>query len=147
MVKQISVFLENRAGQLADITRVLAEAGIDVRALNIAETADYGLIRIIADRPKAAVGALEKAGYVATTNDMVAFCVPDEKGALSKVLKVLASENIGLSYLYSIFSMSHGKAVMIMKVRDPERVEEILRNNGFHVSDAPELGITEEAEK
>lgn len=144
MVKQISVFLENRAGQLADITEVLAKAKIDVRALNIAETADYGLIRIIADRPAKAVRELEKAGYLATTGDMVAFCVPDEAGALAKVLRLLAEENVCLSYLYSIFSLSRGKAAMIMKVKEPEAVERILTENGIHVAGCDELGITEE---
>lgn len=141
MIKQISVFLENKPGQLADITGVLAKAKIDVRALNIAETVDYGLIRIIADQPEKAVKALEKAGFVANTIDVVAFCVPDKAGALSTVLSVLADADIGLSYLYSIFSMSDGKAAMIMKVAEPEQVEKILTKAGVHVAEPAELGI------
>ena len=93
-IHQISVFLENRAGQLADITAVLAENGINLRAIHIAETSDYGVLRIIVDRPQQAAAILLEHGFILSMTPVLAVVVPDVPGSLSKVLAVLAQEGI-----------------------------------------------------
>lgn len=140
-IYQISVFLENRAGQLAEITSTLAEHGVDLRAINIAETLDYGVLRVIADDPRRAAAILSEQGYVVHPTPVVAAAVPDQPGGLNKVLCVLAKENIDIEYMYSVFGQSDGMAYMIFRVQDPEHLAEVLTGNGIKVPDGPEMGI------
>ena len=141
MIRQISVFLENRAGQLADITGVLAAAGIDIRALNIAETADYGLLRIIAADCTGTAEVLKEHGYVTSVTEVVTIAVPDRPGALAEALKVLEQNQVDVQYMYSIFSRREGKAYMVMKLGDPAAAEKILTENGILVASGKELEI------
>ena len=130
-VTQISVFLENRAGQLSNITRVLSENGVDLRAINIAETQDYGVLRIIpADAQKASSVLLEN-GFIMAMTPVIAVAVPDRPGGLNSLLEALAEENIGIEYMYSVFSMNSGEALMVLQVGEAERVSEILSTKGF----------------
>lgn len=130
-VTQISVFLENRAGQLSNITRVLSENGVDLRAINIAETQDYGVLRIIpADAQKASSVLLEN-GFIMAMTPVIAVAVPDRPGGLNSLLEALAEENIGIEYMYSVFSMNSGEALMVLQVGEAEKVSEILSTKGF----------------
>lgn len=130
-VTQISVFLENRAGQLSNITRVLSENGVDLRAINIAETQDYGVLRIIpADAQKASSVLLEN-GFIMAMTPVIAVAVPDRLGGLNSLLEALAEENIGIEYMYSVFSMNSGEALMVLQVGEAEKVSEILSTKGF----------------
>lgn len=130
-VTQISVFLENRAGQLSNITRVLSENGVDLRAINIAETQDYGVLRIIpADAQKASSVLLEN-GFIMAMTPVIAVAVPDRPGGLNSLLEALAEENIGIEYMYSVFSMNSGEALMVLQVGEVEKVSEILSTKGF----------------
>ena len=130
-VIQISVFLENRAGQLSNITRVLSENGVDLRAINIAETQDYGVLRIIpADAQKASSVLLEN-GFIMAMTPVIAVAVPDRPGGLNSLLEALAEENIGIEYMYSVFSMNSGEALMVLQVGEAEKVSEILSTKGF----------------
>lgn len=141
ILQQISVFLENRAGQLAQITGLLSENGIDLRALNIAESADYGVLRLIASEPKRAEELLRQHETLVSLTPVVAVTVPDRPGGLCTVLKVLASANIDVSYMYSIFGQMNGMANMIFRVDDPEAMEELMKKNGLYLADAVDLGI------
>ena len=130
-VTQISVFLENRAGQLSNITKVLSDNGVDLRAINIAETADYGVLRLIpADAQKASAVLLEN-GFIMAMTPVIAVAVPDRPGGLNSLLEALAEENIGIEYMYSVFSMNSGEALMVLQVGEAERVSEILSTKGF----------------
>ena len=130
-VTQISVFLENRAGQLSNITKVLSENNIDLRAINIAETQDYGVLRIIpADAQKASAVLLEN-GFIMAMTPVIAVAVPDRPGGLNSLLEALAEENIGIEYMYSVFSMNSGEALMVLQVGEAEKVSEILSTKGF----------------
>lgn len=140
-VKQLSVFLENRAGQLAEITALLSENGVDLRAINIAETADYGVMRIIADNARLAASVLSENGFILSVNDVIAVTVPDEKGALSKVLDLMATNGVDVEYMYSVFSRKNGSASMIFRVNDNEKLVEILKANGIGTADAKDLEI------
>ena len=130
-VIQISVFLENRAGQLSNITKVLSENNIDLRAINIAETQDYGVLRIIpADAQKASAVLLEN-GFIMAMTPVIAVAVPDRPGGLNSLLEALSEENIGIEYMYSVFSMNSGEALMVLQVGEAEKVSEILSTKGF----------------
>ena len=140
-IQQISVFLENRAGQLAEITGILADKGIDMRAINIAETSDYGVVRLIVnDAPKAA-GILLEQGFVLTMTPVVAISVADQPGGLAAVLKLLAPAGIDVEYMYSIFGQIDGRAHMIFRVGDPAKFASLMEENGIETISAEHLGI------
>lgn len=127
MVEQISVFLENRAGQLSEITNILFENDIDIRALYISETTDYGVLRIIVTESQKAAEALSQSGMIVSTVQVTAISVPDEPGGLGKFLKVLAEKNIDISYMYSVFGHSDERAHMVFKVHDTDSLENVLK--------------------
>ncbi len=138
---QISVFLENKPGELASITRVLSENHIDLRALTIAETSDYGILRLITDDTDRACGILLGAGFILSKNEVTAVTVPDEPGGLAKVLSVLADAGIDVRYMYSIFGKQQGSAHMIFRFDEPEKARAVLEEQGISFTDAAELGI------
>ena len=140
-IHQISVFLENRAGQLAEITALLAQNGVDLRAINIAETSDYGVLRLIASHEPEACRVLRENGFIFSTNDVVAVGVPDAPGGLSTLLQLLAENSIDIHYMYSIFGQPNGMAYMILRVAAPAEASSLLCANGMHLADAAELGI------
>jgi len=130
-VTQISVFLENRAGQLSNITKVLSDNGVDLRAINIAETADYGVLRLIpADAQKASAVLLEN-GFIMAMTPVIAVAVPDRPGGLNSLLEALSEENIGIEYMYSVFSSNSGEALMVLQVGEAEKVAEVLAKHEF----------------
>ena len=140
-IHQISVFLENRAGQLAEITSVLAEHNIDLRAIHIAETKDYGVLRMIADKPQEASTVLLEQGFILSMTPVVAVVVPDKPGGLAAVLSVLGRENIDVEYMYSVFGQTNGQAIMIFRVADVEQLCGVLQQNGITPSSEADLGI------
>lgn len=130
-LKQISVFLENRTGQLAEITSILAANNIDLRALHISETSDYGVLRLIASEWEKAEKVLNEKEIVSKISSVIAVSVPDKPGGLCSLLNVLSDNNIDISYMYSVFGKHNGGANMVFKVADVENVEKILQENGF----------------
>ena len=140
-VHQISVFLENRAGQLSEITQVLAEQGIDMRAISIAETADYGVLRLIVDRPQATTTLLLEHGFILSMTPVTVVAVPDQPGGLAPVLQLIAEANIDIEYMYSLFTHTDGKAYMVFLVSDDEAFAATLRRHGIEPVGAGELGI------
>ena len=140
-IHQISVFLENRAGQLAEITGVLAKKGIDLRAINIAETSDYGVLRLIADKPQEAAATLLEQGFILSMTPVVAVSVPDVPGGLAGVLDILAKENIDVEYMYSVFGQVDGLAHMVFRVADTEKLIAVLRANNVEPISGENLGI------
>ena len=139
-VKQISVFLENRPGTLNEMTKVLADNQIDMRALSVSETKDFGIARIIVDDVFAATNTLKKEGYVASLTPVLAYAVPDEPGGLNKLLAVFAEENINIEYMYAILSSSE-HAYMIFRVADTVRAEAAMRGRGFKGISQDEMSI------
>lgn len=141
MVHQISVFLENRAGQLAEITKVLAENGIDLRAISIAETADYGILRLIVDDAQKATTILLNHGYILSMTPVLAIAVSDQPGGLVPVLEVLAEGHIDIEYMYSLFTHIEGKAYMVFRVSEEKKFVELLQAHGITPCTSEELGI------
>ena len=140
-VHQISVFLENRAGQLSEITQVLAEQGIDMRAISIAETADYGVLRLIVDRPQATTTLLLEHGFILSMTPVTVVAVPDQPGGLAPVLQLIAEANIDIEYMYSLFTHTDGQAYMVFRVSDDESFTATLKSHGIEPVGTEDLGI------
>ncbi|MGN0444697.1 MAG: ACT domain-containing protein [Acutalibacteraceae bacterium] len=139
MVQQLSVFLENRAGELSEITNILYENDIDIRALFIAETTDYGVLRLIVTDTEKAKKALSQKEIITSQVAVTAVSVPDQPGGLGKLLKLLAEKNIDISYMYSVFGQADGQAHMIFRVHDTDKLEETLRENGIKTETIEDL--------
>ena len=140
-ITQISIFLENRAGQLSEITKILSENSIDLKALNIAETADYGILRIISDDSDKAAKLLRDNGFIVTETPVAAAAVPNKAGGLNDLLNIISKEEIDIEYMYSVFGQKDGLAYMIFKVKDVEAFISVLEKYFITVADNSELGI------
>jgi len=135
MVEQVSVFLENSTGRLAELTRALGEADIDMHALMVADTESFGVVRIICDTPQAARALLERLGFSVTLTSVLAVEVPDRPGGLASVLEALGRAGKNVEYAYCFVEPSGDAAVDVLKVDDPS-AEDVLRAAGFTVLDA-----------
>jgi hypothetical protein len=132
-IKQISVFLENNAGRLGEVTRVLANADINIRAISIADTADFGILRLIVDKSDAAILALNEAGFTTRLTNVVAIEIGDTPGSLAKVMELFQSSKVNIEYLYASLEGKIGKAVVIFKLEDFERGLKLVTDNGLSV--------------
>lgn len=141
MINQISVFLENRSGQLLEITSILKDANINMRAISIAETNEYGIIRLITDQPEYTVEVLKKEGFVAAMSEVLVVPVLDKVGGLNAMLKVMADENVNIQYMYSIFEKNNDETYMAINVDDPEKVTEVLEKHDMKPVMPSEIGI------
>jgi hypothetical protein len=130
-IKQISVFLENSAGRLGEVTKVLADAGINIRAISIADTADFGILRLIVDKSDQAIAALNKAGFTTRLTDVVAVEIGDTPGSLAKVMELFQKSNVNIEYLYASLEGKLGKAVVIFKMENFEQGLKIVTDNGL----------------
>lgn len=139
-ITQISIFLENRAGQLSEITKILSENSIDLKALNIAETADYGILRIISDDSDKAAKLLRDNGFIVTETPVAAAAVPNKAGGLNDLLNIISKEEIDIEYMYSVFGQKDGLAYMIFKVKDVEAFISVLEKYFITVADNSDLG-------
>ena len=141
MVYQISVFLENRAGQFAEITKILADNGIDLRAISIAETEDYGILRMIVDNAEKTTAILMQHGYLLSMTPVLVIAIPDQPGGIAPVLAILAEGNIDIEYMYSLFTHIEGKAYIVFRVAEAEKFIQLLSSHGIAPSTNEELGI------
>jgi hypothetical protein len=134
-IKQISVFLENNAGRLGDVTRVMAQANINIRAISIADTADFGILRLIVDKNDTAVEALVNAGFTTRETNVIAVEVNDVPGGLAKVMELFQKSQVNIEYLYASLEGQTGKAVVIFKLQDNEKGLKIVKENNLSVID------------
>lgn len=137
-VKQISVFIENKQGALADVTRYIANHNVNLRALSIADTQDFGILRIICEDPKAAEDVLKEGGYITTTTDVLAAAISDEPGALASILEVLAEAQVVVEYTYAFLSAKTG-AYMIFRVDDNQTAAAALAGAGIKTANQEDL--------
>ena len=140
-IHQISVFLENRTGQLAEITGLLAKEGIDIRAISIAETADYGLARLIVDDSHKASSILLQHGDILSMTPVWAVEVPDSPGGLAELLSLLAQEQVDVEYMYSLFTHRDGMAYMVLRVSNEPRLLSALGDRKIRIMTKEELGL------
>jgi hypothetical protein len=139
MVEQVSVFLENTAGRLAELTRALGDAGINMRALMVADTTEFGVVRIICDTPRRAVRVLDEAGFGASLTEVLAVEVPDRPGGLADVLEALRADGINVEYAYCFVEPAGDAAVDILRVDEPERARQALARAGITLADPARL--------
>ena len=140
-IHQISVFLENRSGQLAEITRLLASENVDIRAISIAETSDYGLARMIVDDAQKASSILLQSGTILSMTPVWAVEVPDRPAGLSELLAVLAQKDIAVEYMYSLFTHRAGKAYMVLRISDEAAFTAAMAASDIKIMSAEELGL------
>jgi hypothetical protein len=133
-IKQISVFLENKPGTLKEMTKVLANAGVDMNALSLAETKDFGIVRIIVDDVYETANVLRESGFVCSMTPVVGVMIPDVVGGLDRVLEILSAADINLEYMYaSLGGKKQNDAYMILRVENCEKAESALRAGGIYV--------------
>jgi hypothetical protein len=127
LIKQLSVFLEDRSGRLTELTRILAENDVNITALSVAETADYGIVRMVVGRPELAKEALEKAGFSIGLTDVVCVNMPDKPGSLYRILEILTDVKINIDYMYA-FS-NNAVALAVIRAADAAQVIEVLQQH------------------
>ncbi len=137
-VRQISVFIENKKGELAEVTRFIAEHNINLRALSVADTQDFGILRIICDDPQSAEAVLKEGGYITTSTDVLAAAISDEPGSLASILEVLAEAHVIVEYTYAFLSAKAG-AYMIFRVDDNQTAAAALAGAGVKTANQEDL--------
>ena len=134
-IKQISVFLENTTGRLCEVTQTLAKAGVNLRAISIADTADFGILRIIADKTDEAVNVLSAAGFTTRQTTVAAVEIEDKPGSLASLIELFRESGINIEYLYASLEGGDGKAVVIFKLEDHDKGFEILKKSGLTLAE------------
>ena len=138
-VEQVSVFLENKQGSLEEVTSILKEANVNIRTLSLADTTDFGILRLIVNDVDATSRALRDKGFRVSRTTVVAVEVPDKPGGLHSILEVLARDNITVEYLYAYVEKSGENAVIIFRFDDSAAAIEVLRKNSFSVLSGDKL--------
>ena len=133
LVKQISVFLENKTGRLAEVAKILGGNSINISALSIADTTDFGILRIIVNQPENAEKILNENGFTVSCTDVIAIALPDEPGALASVLSILEKESIGIEYMYAFVGKSLNEAIVILRVEESASAVKLLQDNNVKV--------------
>lgn len=131
LVKQISVFVENRIGRLAELTKTLADNNINLVAITVADTIDFGILRCIVDKPDEAVSVLKNGGFTASVTKVLAVEMDDKPGGLATVLEVLVNEGLNVEYVYSFVRSRKGHALVLFRVADPEKAMSVLQEKGI----------------
>jgi len=138
-VKQISIFLENKSGRLAQVTRILADNDINIRALSLADTADFGILRVIVNDVERASSVLKEEGYTLSDTDVVAAEVPDIPGGLAGILSDLWEAKLDVEYMYAFVQSSGQNAIMIFRFEDPDKAIEVLKASDVRVLSGKEV--------
>ncbi|MBR0231169.1 MAG: hypothetical protein IJQ53_02975 [Clostridia bacterium] len=130
-IRQITAFVENQQGKLAEVTKLLADNGIDLRALSIADTKDFGILRVIVNDTDKAYSVLSQNGVIVKTTEVIAVELNDRPGEMSRALAVLDGEEINIEYLYAFISATPGRADLVLRVADNAAAEKALNAAGF----------------
>lgn len=138
-VSQLSVFLENKSGRLADVTRTLEANRINIRALSIADTIDYGLLRMIVNDPAAARSALVKEGFTVALTEVLAMEVPDKPGGLGGIIDIVAEAGLNIEYMYAFVGTSGENAIVIFRIEKIDEAIPILQSKGVRILTGDEL--------
>lgn len=132
-LKQLTVFVENKQGALVDITDTLAKHNVNIRALSIADTQDFGILRLIVNDNDTALKTLQNDGYLIKITDVVGVKIGDEPGKLSKALAVLDQNSVNVEYLYAFMAHTEKHAYVVLRVADNVAAETVLEKSGFHI--------------
>lgn len=141
MVEQLSVFLQNKSGKIASITRALADEGVDIRALSIADTSDFGILRMLVSDIAKAKTVLQGHHCMVSANSVVVVAVQDVSGGLAQIMSLLAQEQVDVEYMYSLIGRGKNDAFMVLRVNDEQRLQTLIDKNGLRSVSNTELGI------
>lgn len=138
-VEQISIFLENKSGRLAEVARTLGDAGVNIRALSIADSSDFGILRIIVNDNDKAVEVLKKKGFTVSRTEVVAVEVTDRPGGLAQVLNLLEQKNINVEYMYAFFERRSDNAVIVFRFDENDSAIKVLSSNKVTILDGSKV--------
>ncbi len=131
IIEQISIFVENKSGRLAEITNIIAKNNINIKALSVADTTNFGILRIIVDNPKEVERVLKNAGLTVSITSVITACIHNRPGGLAEVLGLLADNSITIEYMYAFIAKSENEAYVVMRIEDEEKAVNLLKANGF----------------
>ena len=131
IIKQISIFVENKPGRLAEITEIIAKNDINIRALSVADTTHFGILRIIVDDPEMVQRVLKEAGLTVSITSVITAAINDRPGGLAEVLKLFAAHDIQIEYMYSFIAKSENEAYVVMRIENEDEAVKLLKENGF----------------
>ena len=132
-IRQLSIFVENKAGRLAEITSIIADAGIDIHALSIADTTNFGILRLIVNEPDQAEQTLKAAGLTVSLTDVIAIGINNRPGSFAKAAKVLSEAKVDIEYMYAFIAQEQDRAWVILRVPDNEKALQALKNGGIEI--------------
>jgi hypothetical protein len=132
-ITQISIFLENRKGRLYDVCSLLGRSDVNIRALTVAETESFGVLRIVVDKSDLAIKLLRDNHFVANFTEVVAIEVPDKPGGLASILKIFADNDVNIEYMYGFVEKFSDKALLVMRFEDTDFAQQILAKHNIHV--------------
>ena len=138
-IKQISIFVENKPGRLADITAMLANKNIDIRALSIADTTDYGILRLIVSNPETAVVTIREEGLTVSATEVIGIAVPDVPGGFANAIRALADADISVEYAYAFITREKGNAFVIIRVADNAIATKVLNGAGIKLIEQKDI--------
>ncbi|HIY27876.1 MAG TPA: acetolactate synthase [Firmicutes bacterium] len=139
-VQQLSVFVENKSGRLAEIAEIIAGAGADIRALTVADTSDFGILRLIVDKPQIAAQALRDADMTVSITSVIMMGLSDQPGAFAQAMRTLAENHVSVEYMYAFVSKDSGRASVIIRTDEVERGIEVLRAGGVTILSQEDIG-------
>ena len=131
IIKQISIFVENKPGRLAEITGIIAENNINIRALSVADTTHFGILRIIVDDPEEVERVLREAGLTVSITSVITACIKNRPGGLAEVLKLLSDNDIAIEYMYAFIAKSDNEAYVVMRIEAESAAVQLLKSHGF----------------
>ncbi len=138
-IKQLSIFVENQFGRLEAIIDAIGKKGVNIRALSMADTTDFGILRVIVDDTEKAKSALDEIGVIAKATDVIAVYIDDKTGGLASILKLITDAKISVEYMYAFLSRDEKKALMVLKADDEAAAEKVLSDNGVELLDPKKL--------
>ncbi len=139
MIKQISVFIENRPGRLLDVVKIIGKSDINLKALSLADSSDFGIARLIVKGTDEAVDILKDSGFTVSVTNILAALIDDKPGTLAGILQMLAQNDINVEYMYGFASPIEGKAVMVFKLSDLDKAQELFDKNGITLLSQEEI--------
>lgn len=132
-IQQLSIFVENKCGRLAEITKILADENINIRAMTVADTSDFGILRLIVDKPEKAVESFKNKGMTFSLTSVIGIGLSDVPGAFANAVEILSNAGIGIEYLYDYINTVGGKACIILRVDNEDKAIAVLKENGIEM--------------
>lgn len=139
IIQQLSIFLENKPGRVAEVSHLLGDAGINIRALSLAETKDFGILRLIVNKPEVAVEMLKKRSFIVRETEVIAIEIPDIPGSMTQVFDILSAKGLNVDYLYAFVEKSSPGAVVIFRIDDPKQAIAVLAEAGIGILSAEKV--------